>query len=162
MKINKIQKVTISFLLSIFLLNSPTIFAQGKTEKDDKVFFYVVENPPTFPGGQKALKHFLEDNIQYPQTPLPDSSDKVVYVSFVIKKNGEVSDVKIARSLNPECDKEALRIMKLMPRWTPGNNRGKVIDVSFTLPFRFSKEKKKVWKKQKKKKRRRRKKKHKL
>ena len=161
MRIKSIQGLTITFLSIALLLNSPAIFAQGNKEKTD-VKYYAVTAIPVFQGGQEALMHFLEDNIQYPEPPLPDSSDKVVYVKFIIKKNGEISDVEIARSLNPECDKEALRIMKLMPRWIPAKSKGKFIDVSFVLPFKFSKVKNSVQKEQKKKKRRWRKKKHKL
>jgi len=103
---------------------------------DDEVFL-VVEVMPEFPGGNEALLKYLSDNIIYPQEALKANIQGTVYVSFIIEKNGEVSNIKVIHGIGGGCDEEAVRVVKGMPNWIPGTQRGKPVRVQFNLPIRF-------------------------
>lgn len=106
-------------------------------ELDDEQEFRVVEQMPQFPGGDEALLRFLQENVEYPPQAQEQGIMGRVYVSFVVDKSGEIRDVDIARSVDPNLDKEALRVVKLMPPWTPGKQRGKDVNVKYMLPVNF-------------------------
>lgn len=99
--------------------------------------FQVVENMPEFPGGMAELMKFLQQNIKYPEQAQKDSIQGRVIVQFTIKKTGEVSDPTIMRSVSPELDAEAIRVVNAMPLWTPGEQKGEPVNVKFTLPIQF-------------------------
>lgn len=99
--------------------------------------FTVVEVKPEFPGGPTAMMNFLANNISYPEQARRDSIQGRVYVNFVIEADGSVSNVKILRGIGGGCDEEAKRVVELMPKWTPGYQRGQAVRVSFNLPVRF-------------------------
>ena len=99
--------------------------------------FQVVENMPEFPGGMAELMKFLQQNIKYPEQAQKDSIQGRVIVQFTIKKTGEVSDPTIMRSVSPELDAEAIRVINAMPLWTPGEQKGEPVNVKFTLPIQF-------------------------
>lgn len=103
----------------------------------EETIFTVVEQMPEFPGGMEALYQFLAANIKYPGGPDVCVSGKV-FVSFVIEKDGTVSDAKVLRKLHPAFDEEALRVVKLMPKWEPGRQDGKPVRVQFNLPINFN------------------------
>jgi protein TonB len=98
---------------------------------------------PEFPGGLAALKEFVRVNLQYPQAALEKGIEGRVYVNFMVAKTGAVSDVKVAKSIDPLLDKEAARIVKSMPTWNPGKQHGDAVEVSYTLPIDFRLPKKK-------------------
>lgn len=98
----------------------------------------VVEQMPSFPGGEQSLFKFLSFNIKYPEKAKFDNVVGVVYITFVISKNGIVKDVKVFRGVNDELDREALRVIGGMPRWFPGIQDGRFVDVQYNLPIRFS------------------------
>lgn len=95
------------------------------------------EEMPSFPGGEKALLNFVYDNLRYPEQAMQDSVQGVVVVQFVVDATGKVSCSDILRSLSPDCDAEVLRVVRLMPLWTPGKENGKCVDVKYTMPIRF-------------------------
>jgi len=97
----------------------------------------VVEQMPTFPGGESELMNFINDNIRYPAVSLENGIQGRVVVRFVVNKNGEVDRAEILRSLDSSCDKEALRIVKIMPKWIPGRQNGENVAVWFVLPVNF-------------------------
>lgn len=99
------------------------------------------ETMPQFHGGESAMFKFLAENLQYPKKAETDKTEGRVIVRFVVDENGKVVDPTILRGLSPECDAEALRVVKAMPNWTPGTEKGKVVAVYYTLPllFRLSK-----------------------
>lgn len=103
----------------------------------EETIFTVVEQMPEFPGGMEALYQFLAANIKYPGGPDDCVNGKVI-VSFVIEKDGTVSDAKVVRKLHPAFDEEALRVVKLMPKWEPGRQEGKPVRVQFNLPINFN------------------------
>ena len=103
---------------------------------DDEVFL-VVEVAPEYTGGEDALIKYLSENILYPQVARESNIQGTVYVSFIIEKNGEVSNTKVMRGIGGGCDEEAVRVVKGMPNWIPGTQRGKPVRVQFNLPIRF-------------------------
>ena len=105
--------------------------------KDDDELYIVVEEMPEYPGGMKALNEYLAKNIKYPQTALENGIQGKVFVSFIVEKDGSVSNVQVQRSLGGGCDEEAVRVVKAMPKWKPGKQRGKTVRVSYTLPVNF-------------------------
>lgn len=96
----------------------------------------MVDKMPQYPGGAAAMAQFLADNLQYPKDA--EEVQGKVYVRFVVSKTGEVKDVSVLRSLAPAYDAEAMRVVKLMPKWTPGMQNGKAVDVWYTIPIVFS------------------------
>lgn len=107
-----------------------------KNEEENKVFD-VVEELPSFPGGQGALMAWLNDNIKYPVVAAENGIQGKVIVQFVVGKNGSISNVKVLRSVDPSLDKEAVRVVSNMPNWTPGKQNGASVNVRFTLPVTF-------------------------
>ena len=106
-------------------------------EAMDSVYIFVQEMPE-FPGGLKAMYHFMGDNIKYPTVSAEAGSQGQAYVNFTIEKNGKITDVKIlGGSADKRCKKEAVRVVESMPKWKPGEQRGKRVRVSYTLPVRF-------------------------
>lgn len=103
--------------------------------QEEEALFGMVEAQPQFPGGHKALMEYLANNIKYPKNK-PRLSGRVI-VQFTITKKGKIIDAKVARGIHPDYDKEALRIIKKMPRWEPGTQMGKPVNVRFTVPVIF-------------------------
>lgn len=99
--------------------------------------FTIVEEQPGFPGGESALMQYLGNNIKYPQLARESNIQGTVFVTFVVEPDGSISNVKTLRGIGGGCDEEALRVVKSMPRWTPGKQRGKPVRVQFNLPIRF-------------------------
>ena len=106
-------------------------------ETEDAEIFMVVEQMPEFPGGQEKLHAFLAENIKYPESAKESGIQGTVYVTFVVRKDGRISDAKILRGIGADCDEEALRVVNKMPRWKPAKQRGKNVDVQFNLPIGF-------------------------
>ena len=105
-------------------------------EATDEIFV-VVEKQPDFPGGTSALMKFLGDNIKYPVIAQENGIQGRVITTFVVERDGSISDVQVVRGQDPSLDKEAVRVIKTMPKWTPGQQRGKPVRVRFTLPVQF-------------------------
>lgn len=104
---------------------------------EDKIFA-IVEQMPSFPGGETALFKYLSNNIKYPPIAKDAGIQGTVYVTFVVDKDGKVKDVKVLRSIGGGCDEEAIRVVKNMPAWSPGKQRGKPVKVQYNLPIRFT------------------------
>jgi protein TonB len=104
---------------------------------DEPDIFTVVEEMPSFPGGEEALFQYLAEAIKYPPLARDAGIKGKVYVSFVVKEDGSVKDVKVLRGIGGGCDEEALRVVHKMPRWNPGRQRGKAVSVQYTLHLRF-------------------------
>ena len=107
-----------------------------KPEVSTKVFD-VVEEMPSFPGGQGALMSYLASNIKYPVVAQENGVQGRVIVSFVVERDGSISDVRVARSVDPSLDREAQRVVKSMPRWKPGKQNGSAVRVKYTVPVVF-------------------------
>ena len=107
-----------------------------KPEVASKVFD-VVEEMPSFPGGQGALMSYLASNIKYPVVAQENGVQGRVIVSFVVERDGSISDVRVARSVDPSLDREAQRVVKSMPKWKPGKQNGSAVRVKYTVPVVF-------------------------
>ena len=105
-----------------------------KADNADKVFG-MVEEQPSFPGGQAALMKYIEENLNYPS--VCGHIEGRVVVQFTIGKDGTVKDAKIARGVSPELDKEALRLVRNMPKWKPGKQMGEAVETRYTVPVTF-------------------------
>lgn len=103
----------------------------------DSVVFQVVEEMPDFPGGVQALMDYLSKNVRYPAEAHAIGAQGRVIVSFIVKKDGSISDTKVERSVNPYLDKEAERVIAAMPKWKPGKQRGQAVNVKFSVPVSF-------------------------
>ncbi len=101
---------------------------------DEGKVFVAVEQQPQFPDGDKALYKFLSYNIQYPQAAARANVSGKVYVKFVVEKDGSIGNVEITKGIGFGCDEEAERVIKLMPKWTPGKQNGKAVRVYFNMP----------------------------
>lgn len=101
-------------------------------------YFTIVENMPQFPGGDAVLVKFIASNVRYPQSALENGITGIVYVSFVVGADGRVRNARVVRSVSPELDAEAVRVIMLLPRFTPGSQRGKAVAVQFTVPVKFT------------------------
>lgn len=104
----------------------------------EEEIFTIVEDMPSFPGGEEALFKYLGQNIKYPQIAKEAGITGRVFVNFVIDKEGNVTDVKVLRGIGGGCDEEAVRVVKNMPKWSAGKQRGKPVKVSYNLPIKFS------------------------
>lgn len=111
-------------------------FDEEVVEEDEEVFL-VVEEDPEFPGGLGALSQFIADNIKYPQLAKENNITGRVFVSFVVEKDGSVGQVKVLRDIGGGCGAEAVRVVKSMPKWKPGKQRGKAVRTQFNLPVSF-------------------------
>lgn len=113
----------------------------AKVEEVDNAIFTVVEQQPEFPGGMEALYQFIAANIKWPSNSDACHCSGKVFVTFVVEKDGNVSNAKVLRDIcQSECGfgDEALRVVNLMPKWKPGRQRGKVVRVQYNLPINFS------------------------
>ncbi len=115
----------------------PVDIGEEKEAKEAPIFI-VVEDEPSFPGGETARIKYLRDNIKYPQMARESGIQGTVYITFVVEPDGSISHVKILRGIGGGCDEEAIRVIKLMPKWKPGRQRGKPVRVQFNMPIKFT------------------------
>ena len=104
--------------------------------KEEEVFL-VVEEDPEYPGGMEELYKFVGKNLQYPALAKENNITGRVYVSFVVEKDGSVSKVKVLKEIGGGCGNEAMRVVKMMPKWKPGKQHGRAVRTQFTLPVMF-------------------------
>lgn len=132
MILNNLKHIIIT-LLMICCINT---YAVTNKNIQDKTFT-AVEQMPKFPGGEKAIMDFLSCNIVYPQRAMENGIQGKVIVQFVVTKNGNIGEVKVIRRIDPDLDKEAIRICKLLPKFIPGKMNGQPVNVWYTLPITF-------------------------
>ena len=106
-------------------------------DPDSSKIFGAAEEMPSFPGGEKALMQYIKDNTYYPEEMCEGAAQGRVMVGFVINEDGSISDVKVLRSLTPEFDEVAVKIVKGMPKWNPGKQNGKAVKTKYTVPVSF-------------------------
>jgi protein TonB len=123
-------------------MEEETIVEQDFTEEEEVVeepqIFTIVEEMPSFPGGEEKLFKYLGENIKYPQMAKEANISGIVYVTFVVMEDGSIKNVKKLRGIGGGCDEEAIRVVKSMPKWKSGKQRGKPVRVQFNLPIRFT------------------------
>jgi protein TonB len=121
------------------VLKAKEVIAQPeppKHEEESKVFD-VVEQIPSFPGGQGALLEYLASHVKYPVVAQENGVQGRVVVSFVVERDGSITDVRVVRSVDPSLDREAQRVVSSMPRWTPGKQNGSAVRVKYNVPVSF-------------------------
>ncbi len=106
-------------------------------EVQEQEIFQIVEEMPAYPGGDQRLMEYVAKNIKYPQIARETGIQGRVFVGFVVEPDGSVSNVKVLRGIGGGCDEEAMRVVKSMPKWKPGKQRGKAVRVSYMLPVNF-------------------------
>lgn len=111
---------------------------EEEVEVAEEPIFTVVESEPEFPGGMEALYKYLAQNIKYPQLARENGITGKVYVTFVVEKDGSIANPRILRDIGGGCGAEAIRVVKAMPKWSPGKQRGKAVRVQFNLPVNFN------------------------
>ncbi|MEC9209766.1 MAG: energy transducer TonB [Bacteroidota bacterium] len=107
-------------------------------EESDEEFFMVVENMPEFPGGDLGLMNYIKKNVKYPPIAKEYNITGKVYVSFIVDKSGSVTNVKIVRGVDKNLDAEAVRVVKSLPKYKAGTQRGRAVRVMFTIPINFT------------------------
>ncbi len=118
-------------------VENPSDFGEyGDEDTGDDDIFQIVEDVPTFPFGD--VSKWIAKNVKYPQIAAENNIQGKVFMNFVIEKDGSITDVKVLRGVDPALDKEAIRVIKSMPKWKPGKQRGKPVRVSFNLPITFT------------------------
>ena len=108
-----------------------------QAEPEPEKVFDMVEQMPAFPGGMQELMVYLGKNIKYPTIAQENGTQGRVIIQFVVERDGTISDVRVARGVDPYLDKEAVRVVKSMPKWIPGKQNGKAVRVKFTVPVMF-------------------------
>ena len=111
---------------------------EEEEEEEEQQIFTVVENDPEFPGGMEALYKYLRDNIKYPQLARDNNITGRVYVTFVVERDGSIANPRVLKDIGGGCGAEAIRVVKSMPKWNPGKQRGKAVRVQFNLPVNFN------------------------
>ena len=116
---------------------TPVVVVQEEEEISEEVIFTVVEDQPSYPGGEEARIRYLQENLRYPQMAREAGIQGTVFVTFVVERDGSVTDVRVLRGIGGGCDEEAVRVVQNMPRWNPGRQRGQPVRVQFNMPIRF-------------------------
>lgn len=134
MKTRKNVSLKVALMMLVLLFSFMTSTAQ--TKKNNMVFD-VVEVMPQFPGGQIAMMKYIMENMKYPEQAMKEGIQGRVTVRFIVEKDGSISDVKPVLSVHPLLNKEAVRVVESMPKWSPGKHNGKPVRVRFNLPVMF-------------------------
>lgn len=134
MKTRKNVSLKVALMMLVLLFSFTTSTAQ--TKKND-MEYCIVEMMPQYPGGLAAMLKYIRENIKYPEQAMKKGIQGRVTVSFIIEKDGSISNVRPVHSVHSLLDKEAVRMVKSMPKWSPGKNNGKPVRVRYNLPVMF-------------------------
>ena len=135
-KTKRIMKKLV-FIALLSLIGMTNVFAQQETTTTAEKVFDVVDEMPSFPGGQGAMMEFLSKNIKYPIVAEENGIQGRVLVKIVVKKDGTIDSPTVVKGVDPSLNKEAIRVVKTMPKWIPGKQKGEPVNVSFTVPVTF-------------------------
>ena len=123
-------------IMAVFCLSTVSAQKTVVSKKNQKVYD-VVEQMPEYPGGIAALWEYLMQNVKYPEDAEKQKVEGRVIANFVVETDGSISDVKIFKQVFPSLDREAIRVLEAMPKWTPGKQNGKPVRVKYTVPVNF-------------------------
>lgn len=142
-----IKKIIVcSCLFAAILLNATSTQAQEVKDNSNFVttkdssetkIYDKIEQMPAFPGGPSALREYLSKNIKYPVAAEKDGIQGRVFVSYIVERDGLINEVAVAKSVDPNLDREAVRVIQNMPNWIPGKQHGKTVRVKYTVPVTF-------------------------
>ncbi len=127
------KRLVFAFIILVASAVSVNVIADNETEK----IFVKVDQLPAYPGGTDAMIAFLSSNIKYPSIAVENHIEGRVVVQFVVEKDGEITNVKVVKSVDPSLDKEAIRVISMMPKWRPGMQGEKAVRVTLTMPVSF-------------------------
>ena len=119
------------------VLKAKEVVVDEKPKEEETKVFDVVEQMPSFPGGYAELMKFLHDHMKYPAVAEENGIQGRVICTFVVERDGSITDVKVIKSVDPSLDKEAIRVLKSMPKWIPGKQNGSAVRVKYTVPVTF-------------------------
>lgn len=134
------KKTIFYFLCIAFSLTAPMALAQDVMDpnQEEEPVYIVVDQMPEFPGGRQALFDFISTNVIYPTVARENGIEGKAIVQFVVEKDGSITHIEVVRTAgDPSLDKEAIRVVRAMPKWLPGKHRGKTLRVKYTVPFNF-------------------------
>ena len=131
------KKMILISMMAVLCLMTANAQKTVVSQSNQNVFDQV-EEMPEFPGGMPALIEFLQTNIKYPTDAIKQDVGGRVMVMFVVETDGSISNVRVARKVFPSLDEEAVRVVKAMPKWKPGKEKGRLVRVNYTLPVVFS------------------------
>ena len=127
----------LALLLSAILLTNMAFCQEEKKVSVDDEVFVVVEEQAEFPGGMEAMYAYIVKNLKYPEAAKEKGIEGRVFVSFIIEKDGSISNILIKRAIGGGCEEAAVEMIKNMPKWKPAKQRGKPVRCQFTLPIKF-------------------------
>lgn len=133
-------------VLCIGVINGSISFASGLKESNEKVFtkeqtddvYTYCDQMPEFPGGMEALTNYMVTNIKYPEAAKKNGVHGKVYIQFIVDKDGSLTDIHATKTLDKELDNEAIRVIKMMPKWNPGRDKGQPVKVQIVMPVVFA------------------------
>ncbi|MFZ4401039.1 MAG: energy transducer TonB [Bacteroidales bacterium] len=136
--------ITVSSCYDVTVSPSPpkdggcyAVVMPNNTNEDSLAPYTIVEQMPEFPAGDDSLKMFLKRTIKYPELARGNNVEGVVYVNFIVERDGSITKPRILRGIANGCDEETIRVVKLMPKWIPGKQNGKDVRVQYNLPIKF-------------------------
>jgi periplasmic protein TonB len=140
------KQIIFLIVLTVMFMSSSYMYAQEPSKANQqqpdtnigKEVFTIVEVMPEYPGGENARQLYLTQNIQYPVKAKENNIQGTVYVNFIVEKDGSLSNFKILKGIGSGCDEEVVRVMKNMPKWKPGTQRGQPVRVLINFPVKFS------------------------
>lgn len=109
---------------------------EGDEVKEEKIFM-AVQDEPTFPGGEREMQKYIQEHLRYPDMAKEMDVQGVVYITFVVWKDGSIRNIQVRKGIGAGCDKEAKRVVENMPSWQPGKQRGRAVPVQISIPIRF-------------------------
>lgn len=136
-KVNEVGSENIEGDATDVVFDEPVKEVVADTGGDDDKIFTVVEQQAEYPGGMAEMMKFLQKNVKYPAAARRMGIEGSVFVSFVVDKEGKISDPQIVKGISADCDKEAMRVVQLMPPWKPGKQNGRSVKSRFVLPIKF-------------------------
>ncbi len=131
------MKKVIAVLSLAFVLLGLNNSSIAQTKVSEEEVFQVVDEGAMFPQGKEAMTEFLAKNLKYPEKAIKDSIAGRVFVSFIVEKDGSLSNIKVLRDIGGGCGEEAIRVMKLMPKWTPAKVGNKLVRQQYYMPIEF-------------------------
>lgn len=131
------MKKVIAVLSLVFVLLGLNNSSIAQTQVSEEEVFQVVDEGAMFPQGKEAMTEFLAKNLKYPEKAIKDSIAGRVFVSFIVEKDGSLSNIKVLRDIGGGCGEEAIRVMKLMPKWTPAKVGNKLVRQQYYMPIEF-------------------------
>ncbi|MFC2111540.1 energy transducer TonB [Bacteroidota bacterium] len=128
------MKTLPSLMLIFIMILTLNLKLSAQEENDNKSS---VDKAPSYPGGESARAKFIEKNLKYPQTAILKKVEGTVTVRFLVEKDGSISNISIIKGIGSGCDEETIRVIKLMPKWKPGTNKGEKVRVYLSMPVKF-------------------------